>query len=180
MQSLCGILRRLLNYRSHNHLDVSTILTQNTWVTKYALAVLPTHYFSTHQCAIRSVAWIRAPTYSAHAKVSHDDPTVIVGSGYDGLLSVCDIREPYGNEIYRTRGRHFPTSISIIGIFIQVQDVIHTVCYSTYSGGPISVDQGQVKVISFAPVMLNKGHTLLDPDGPVWVGRLCFYNAVPD
>ena len=49
------------------------------------------------------------------------------------------------------------------------EDVINSVCYSTYSGGPVSLDQGQVKVVSLAPVMLNKGHTLLDPDGPVWV-----------
>ncbi len=51
----------------------------------------------------------------------------------------------------------------------NLEDVINSVCYSTYSGGPISLDQGQVKVISLAPVMLNKGHTLLDPDGPVLV-----------
>ncbi|KAJ3559407.1 hypothetical protein NM688_g374 [Phlebia brevispora] len=112
--------------------------------------ILPDEYFFTHQCAIRSIAWVRAPTFSAHAELSHDDPTVIIGGGYDGLLSVTDIREPYGNEIYRTR------------------DVINSVCYSPYYGGSISLDQGQVKAESLAPVMLNKGHALLDPDGPTW------------
>ena len=48
-------------------------------------------------------------------------------------------------------------------------DAINTVCFSTYGGGPISIDQGLVKAISFSPVLLNKGHTILDPDGPVWV-----------
>ena len=52
---------------------------------------------------------------------------------------------------------------------LYVADVITAVCYSTYSGGPVSIDQGQIKVISLAPVMLNKGHTLLEPDGSPWV-----------
>ena len=48
-------------------------------------------------------------------------------------------------------------------------DVANTVCYAPYAGGPVSVDQGQVKATSFAPSMLNKGHTIIEPEGPVWV-----------
>lgn len=64
--------------------------------------------------------------------------------------------------------RHPPHPV-YAAVLSRFEDVIYSVCYSTYSGGPISLDQGQVKVVSLAPIMLNKGHTLLDPDGPVWV-----------
>jgi transcription factor C subunit 6 len=46
---------------------------------------------------------------------------------------------------------------------------VNTVTYSPYAGGPISIDQGSVKVVSLSPAMLNKGHTVTEPDGPVWV-----------
>lgn len=46
---------------------------------------------------------------------------------------------------------------------------MNTVCYSPYAGGTISIDQGAVKVVSLSPLMLNKGHTVTEPDGPVWV-----------
>lgn len=54
-------------------------------------------------------------------------------------------------------------------------DVLNTVCFSTYCGGSISIDQGFLKAISVSPVLLNKGHTILDPEGPVWVSypHLC-------
>ena len=48
-------------------------------------------------------------------------------------------------------------------------DVLNSVCYSAYGGGLITVDQGYLKAISLSPTMLNKGHTILDPEGPVWV-----------
>lgn len=70
--------------------------------------LLPTHYFSAHQAAIRSVAWIRAPTATASAELSSDDPTVVVSAAYDGLLAAFDIRAPCGNAIYRTRGVLYP------------------------------------------------------------------------
>lgn len=39
----------------------------------------------------------------------------------------------------------------------------------------MSIDQGQVKAVSFAPMMLNKGHTVTEPDGPLWVRLACLY-----
>ena len=94
-----------------------SVATENSHDIHNVTALLPTHYFSTHQCAIRSIAWIRAPTFSARGELSHDDPTVILGGGYDGLLSATDIREVCGNEVYRTRGKHTlePYSVMLIG-----------------------------------------------------------------
>lgn len=52
---------------------------------------------------------------------------------------------------------------------VSVLDVISTVCYAPYCGGPVGIDQGQVKSVSLAPSMLNKGHTVTEPDGSLWV-----------
>ncbi|KIP08890.1 hypothetical protein PHLGIDRAFT_68606 [Phlebiopsis gigantea 11061_1 CR5-6] len=110
----------------------------------------PTHFLSAHQSAIRSLSWVRTPTHSAEGEVTADIPTVIISTGYDGVLHVVDLRAPCGNDISRTR------------------DALNTVCFSPYNGGPLTIDQSYVKAISIAPLLLNKGHTLLDTDGPVW------------
>ncbi|GJE90687.1 hypothetical protein PsYK624_068310 [Phanerochaete sordida] len=111
---------------------------------------LPSHFYSAHQSAIRAVTWVRTPTYDADGEVTADDPTVIISAGYDGVQHAVDLRCPSGNDISRTR------------------DAINLVRFSTYCGGHISVDQGYLKAISLSPVLLNKGHTILDPEGPVW------------
>ncbi|KAI0345393.1 hypothetical protein BDW22DRAFT_1354319 [Trametopsis cervina] len=113
-------------------------------------APLPTYYSSVHQSAIRSITWIRAPSSTSTGEDSPGDPSVLVSASYDGMLGATDTRTPCGNEIYRTR------------------DVVNTVCYAPYVGGPVSIDQGQVKSVSFSAVMLNKGHTVIEPEGPVW------------
>ncbi|KAI0747289.1 hypothetical protein BC629DRAFT_1299009 [Irpex lacteus] len=113
-------------------------------------ALLPTFYASAHQSAVRSVSWVRTPSLTATGELSSTDPCVITSASYDGLVAATDIRAPCGSVIYRTR------------------DVVNTVCFSTYAGGPISIDQGLVKAISFAPTMLNKGHTVTEPEAPVW------------
>ena len=71
-------------------------------------ALLPTHYFTAHQSAIRSLAWIRAPVVSASGEVTADDPTVIASGGYDGVECLTDIRDMCGNVINRTRGECAP------------------------------------------------------------------------
>ncbi|OBZ65716.1 Transcription factor tau subunit sfc6 [Grifola frondosa] len=116
-----------------------------------ASGLLPTHYISVHQSAIRALAWVRAPGVSASGELTRDDPTVIASGGYDGVECLTDIRDLYGNVMNRTR------------------DVINSVCYSTYCGGPITIDhENIVKAYSVSPSMLGRGHTLLEPDGPVW------------
>ncbi|KAI0080527.1 hypothetical protein K474DRAFT_202496 [Panus rudis PR-1116 ss-1] len=113
--------------------------------------ILPTHYFSIHQSAIRSIAWIRAPVASAKGEQTDKNPTVIVSGGYDGTESVTDIREYAANTLNRTR------------------DIVNSICYSTYCGGPITIDHDNaVKVYSLTPSMLGRGHKLLETDGPVW------------
>ena len=66
--------------------------------------MLPTHYFSVHQSAIRSIAWIRAPVYSGTGEETADDPIAILSGGYDGVECVTDIRNTLGNVLNRTRG----------------------------------------------------------------------------
>ncbi|KAI0086148.1 hypothetical protein BDY19DRAFT_996057 [Irpex rosettiformis] len=124
-------------------------------------ALLPTFYASTHQSAVRSVSWVRCPSLTGAGDISSKDPHVIISASYDGLVAATDIRAPCGNVIYRTR------------------DVLNAMCYSTYAGGPLSIDQGQVKAISFAPVMLNKGHIVTEPDGPVWhIGASDYHSQI--
>ncbi|KXN81270.1 Transcription factor tau subunit sfc6 [Leucoagaricus sp. SymC.cos] len=113
---------------------------------------LPTHYLTIHQSAIRALAWIKAPPSSASGRpLLEEDPTVIASGGYDGMECMTDIREGHGNVMNRTR------------------DVITTMSYSPYGGGPVTIDhENIVKAYSASPSMLGRGHTLLEPQGPVW------------
>ncbi|KAA1469302.1 hypothetical protein DENSPDRAFT_816148 [Dentipellis sp. KUC8613] len=113
---------------------------------------LPSHYIPVHQAAIRALSWIRAPPQSASGDVCMDEnPTVIASGGYDGVECLTDIREPTGNIMNRTR------------------DVINTIPFSPYAGGPITIDhENIVKAYSASPSMLGRGHTLMEPLGPVW------------
>jgi len=45
--------------------------------------------------------------------------------------------------------------------------------FSPFGGGPVTIDhENIVKAYSASPSMLGRGHTLLEPQGPVWVGFL--------
>ncbi|KZT09673.1 uncharacterized protein LAESUDRAFT_810652 [Laetiporus sulphureus 93-53] len=113
--------------------------------------LLPTHYFTVHQSAVRALAWVRAPVVSARGERSADNPTVIASGGYDGMECLTDIRELAGNVMNRTR------------------DVINSMCYSPYCGGPVTIDhENIIKSYSVSPLMLGRGHMLLEPDGPTW------------
>lgn len=67
-------------------------------------ALLPIHYFTAHQSAIRGLAWARAPVHDSNGEETADDPTVIVSGGYDGVECVTDIRDMICNVLNRTRG----------------------------------------------------------------------------
>ncbi|KAH9931712.1 uncharacterized protein BXZ73DRAFT_90130 [Epithele typhae] len=122
-------------------------LTSN-WLIE---ALIPTHYFTAHQSAIRSLAWVRTPEYNASKEVTGGSPTVIASGGYDGVESVTDIRNMLGVVLNRTR------------------DVVTAMCYSTYSGSTITIDhENMVKAYSLSPVTLGRGHTVLEPGGPAW------------
>lgn len=42
--------------------------------------------------------------------------------------------------------------------------------YSSFAGGPITIDhENIVKAYSASLSMLGRGHTLVEPNGPVWV-----------
>ena len=67
--------------------------------------LVPTHYLSIHQSAIRTLAWIRSPPWSSSREPStNENPTVIASGGYDGVECLWDIREMGGNVMNRTRG----------------------------------------------------------------------------
>ncbi|KAG6845274.1 hypothetical protein H0H87_011683 [Tephrocybe sp. NHM501043] len=114
--------------------------------------ILPTHYLTIHQSAIRALAWIRAPpATSTGAPRTDGDPTVIASGGYDGMECMTDIREGHGSVMNRTR------------------DVINAMAFSPFGGGPVTIDhENIVKAYSASPSMLGRGHTLLEPQGPVW------------
>ncbi|KAJ8468928.1 hypothetical protein ONZ51_g9335 [Trametes cubensis] len=113
--------------------------------------LLPTHYFTAHQSAIRSLAWVRAPVVSASGEVTADDPTVIASGGYDGVECLTDIRDMCGNVINRTR------------------DVVTAMEFSAYTGSAVTIDhENMVKAYSVSPSMLGRGHTILEPNGPIW------------
>ncbi|KAI0807842.1 WD40-repeat-containing domain protein [Fomes fomentarius] len=115
------------------------------------LPLLPTHYFTVHQSAIRSLAWVRAPVFSASGEQTPDNPTVIVSGGYDGVECVTDIRDMCGNVMNRTR------------------DVVTAMCFSPYSGSAVTIDhENIIKAYSVSPSMLGRGHTILEPNGPIW------------
>ncbi|KAJ7729652.1 hypothetical protein DFH07DRAFT_178308 [Mycena maculata] len=114
--------------------------------------ILPSHYLTIHQSAIRALAWVRAPpSWPTGAPRTDGDPTVIVSGGYDGLECLTDIREGHGSVMNRTR------------------DVINSMTYSPFGGGPITIDhENIVKVYSVSPSMLGRGHILMEPQGPIW------------
>ncbi|KAI8982792.1 hypothetical protein BD414DRAFT_515960 [Trametes punicea] len=120
-------------------------------LTARSTALLPTHYFTAHQSAIRSLAWIRAPVLSASGEVTTDDPTVILSGGYDGVECITDIRDMCGNVINRTR------------------DIVTAMEYSPYTGSAITIDhENMIKAFSVTPTMLGRGHTIFEPNGPIW------------
>ncbi|KAG6882978.1 hypothetical protein C0993_008426 [Termitomyces sp. T159_Od127] len=48
-------------------------------------------------------------------------------------------------------------------------DVINAMAFSPFGGGPVTIDhENIVKAYSASPSMLGRGHTLLEPQGPVW------------
>jgi transcription factor C subunit 6 len=96
---------------------------------------------------------------------------VIASGGYDGLKCLTDIRESGGHVFNRTRG-----TLPIIFVFddlptFRIADAINTMAYSPYLGGVITIDhENTIKSYSLSPTTLGRGHALLDPGGPVWVG----------
>lgn len=54
-------------------------------------------------------------------------------------------------------------------------DVINTLTFSPYASGPVTMDhENTVKAYAASPSMLGRGHTLLEPLGPVWVSSGSF------
>ncbi|CAK5284390.1 unnamed protein product [Mycena citricolor] len=115
-----------------------------------AQRVLPSHYLTIHQSAIRALTWIRAPPSLATGEPRTDgDPTVIATGGYDGLECLTDIRDGHGSIMNRTR------------------DVVNCMTYSAFASGPITIDhENIIKAYSVSPSLLGRGHTLIEPEGP--------------
>jgi transcription factor C subunit 6 len=89
--------------------DVGKILKTNCGPVAFSpetvTDILPTHYITVHQSAIRAIAWIRVPsTSSAGVPFTDEDPSVIASGGYDGVECLTDIREGTGCVMNRTRG----------------------------------------------------------------------------
>ncbi|KAF8516951.1 hypothetical protein BU17DRAFT_92339 [Hysterangium stoloniferum] len=112
----------------------------------------PTHYMPLHQSAIRTVSWAKVPPIAPSGKWQDDcDPTIFFSGGYDGAQTITDIRDMKGNIMNRTR------------------DVINSIVFSHYVGGPLASDnENTIKNFGLIPSTLGRGHTLLEPSGPVW------------
>ncbi|KAK7463100.1 hypothetical protein VKT23_007685 [Stygiomarasmius scandens] len=133
--------------------DVGTVLKNaKDSLSEPITNLLPTHYLTTHQSAIRALSWIRAPPSYPSGKPRLDvNPTVIASGGYDGMECLSDVREGHGSVMNRTR------------------DVINTMAYPPFGGGPVTIDhENIVKAYSASPRMLGRGHMLMEPQGPVW------------
>ncbi|KAG6860593.1 hypothetical protein C0995_009483 [Termitomyces sp. Mi166 len=144
-------LKTINNGTTHSF-QTSFVLTCDMPDSALITDILPTHYITVHQSAIRALAWIRAPpATSTGAPRTNGDPTVIASGGYDGMECMTDIREGHGSVMNRTR------------------DVINAMAFSPFGGGPVTIDhENIVKAYSASPSMLGRGHTLLEPQGPVW------------
>ncbi|KIY46871.1 hypothetical protein FISHEDRAFT_46417 [Fistulina hepatica ATCC 64428] len=119
-------------------------------------SLVPTHYMTVHQSAIRAVTWVRAPSStpwkdSPGDPCVDDDPHIIVSGGYDGMEAFTDIREARRSVMNRTR------------------DIIHTIAFSPYLSGIVTVDHDNIiKLYSMTPSTLGRSNTLMEPQGPVW------------
>lgn len=49
---------------------------------------------------------------------------------------------------------------------------MHSMSYSAYTVGVVTIDQNAVKTHTVNPTMLARGHLLLETGGPVWVSSL--------
>ncbi|KAF7299226.1 Pre-mRNA splicing factor [Mycena indigotica] len=114
--------------------------------------LLPSHYITVHQSAIRALCWARSPPSWPNGEPrTNADPTIICSGGYDGLECLTDIRDGHGSIMNRTR------------------DVVHSMTFSQYGSGPITIDhENIIKVFSLSPSMLGRGHILMEPGGPIW------------
>ncbi|KAL5529271.1 hypothetical protein ACEPAG_5256 [Sanghuangporus baumii] len=120
--------------------------------SKEGNGALPTHYFSIHQSAIRSIRWIPIPTTSANGSLNfQQSPSMIVSGGYDGCEMIVDIRDGYGNILNRTR------------------DVVLSVTHSRFSEGIVSIDlDNTVMTYSLAPNIFGRGNVVIEAGGPIW------------
>ncbi|KAH8117283.1 WD40-repeat-containing domain protein [Phellopilus nigrolimitatus] len=114
--------------------------------------ILPTHYISVHQSAVRSLQWVRQPRASADGVLkTAEDPCMIASGGYDGCEILTDLREGCGNIVNRTR------------------DVVLAMSFAPYAVGIITIDlENVVKTFTLSPSILARGHLLLEAGGPIW------------
>lgn len=145
-------------------------IENDVFTSSHSSVIFPTHYLTIHQSAIRALAWIRTPSESGSGPLTAENPTVIASGGYDGVECLTDIRDPTGNTLNRTRGTHASFMKCLWLGSDLFSDVINSVTYAPFSGGPITIDhENTVKSYSAAPSMLGRGHTLLESGGPIWV-----------
>jgi hypothetical protein len=97
----------------------------------FPMNILPSHYLTVHQSAIRALAWVRAPpSWPSGATRLDGDPTVIVSGGYDGLECLTDIREGHGSVMNRTRG--ISISLPLI-VTVIIQKIRRDQCHDLLS-----------------------------------------------
>lgn len=84
---------------------VVAIMPQMRSCLPFLLALLPNHYSTAHQSAIRALSWVKIPPASGTGEpLLEQNPTVLATGGYDGVERITDLRDPGGNMMNRTRG----------------------------------------------------------------------------
>ena len=62
-------------------------------------------------------------------------------------------------------------TVRFSNVFLSTQ--MYSLAFSPYAGGPIIMDhENTVKAYSASPSMLGRGHSLMEPQGPVWVRQV--------
>ncbi|KAH7107647.1 hypothetical protein BKA62DRAFT_825110 [Auriculariales sp. MPI-PUGE-AT-0066] len=117
----------------------------------------PTHYFSVHQSAVRSIVWLRLPRGPNGAD---KDPTTIVTGGHDGRVCIVDVRDVRPTVLHRSR------------------DVILDTAFCAHAGQPLAPDFGNIaRMYSVSPIILGHGQTIVETNGPIWSLSTSDYHA---
>lgn len=112
------------------------------------------------------------------------DPTIICSVGYDGQIILLDTREQTINEMARYRGRFrfflssLPSDLDLLHSFLcECADVINSVVFAPWAGGPIWTDSNVVKWGNISPHEIGRGHSAMQTVGSVWVSA--FWRTSP-
>ncbi|KAG8886435.1 hypothetical protein FRB98_001296 [Tulasnella sp. 332] len=130
---------------------ISVYHIKDHFMGKATECILPTYFRRVHQSAIRSLAWMKLPPSNGSGRFCFSqDPTIICSVGYDGQVLFVDVRDEIVNEMARYR------------------DVINSVVFAPWTGGPVWTESEIIKWGSIGPTEIGRGHLTMQTVGSVW------------